>query len=155
MIRHILSASVASALMVANVSPAFAQSYAMADQQAPLGATATVNFKVPLGAAPAEEKKASYGLTLGYGQRLDSLTPDGRIATRQTKLADLRFSDGFKLNKAEVATFDLANLDEDQRLNMAPGKSTLPLIAIGLAVGAVLLWAAIEDDDDDDDDDFD
>ena len=100
---------------------------------------------MPLGAAPARERKATYGLTLGYGQRLNSLTPDGRIMTRQAKLADFRFADGFKLNRAEVMTFDLANLDEDPRLKMGPDKSkaTTWLIVGGIVVaGVVICWAA-------------
>lgn len=134
-----------------------AQSY-MSDVQAPMGATATVNFTVPLGAAPARERKATYGLTLGYGRQLNSLTPDGRPVVRQAKLADIRFADGFKLHKAEVVTFDLANLDKDARLNMGPGKGkeTTWLWVGGIVVaGALVCWAAGCFDNDDDDDDFD
>ena len=154
MIRKIVSASTAIALVLGSVSPAFAQSYAMMpDQQAPLGATATINLKVPLGAAPSKARKASYGLTLGYGRQLDSLTADGRIAVRHVDFADIRFTDSFKLQKAEVATFDLANLDQDKRLNMMEGKDSTTWIIVGLvAVGAVI-WLVSRDDDDDDDDD--
>lgn len=154
MIRELLSASVATALVFGSVSPAFAQSYAMADPQAPLGATATINFKVPLGAAPRKERKASYGLTLGYGQRLDSVTADGRYMTRQAKLADIRFTGNFKLHKAEVASFDLANLDQDRRLAMGPddGKDSTTWIIIGLVVAGAVVWAVAASGDDDDDD---
>ena len=155
MIRKILSASVATALVLGSVTPAYAQSYAMMmpDRQAPLGATATVNFRVPLGAAPSKARRASYGLTLGYGHRLDSLTADGRIAARHVEVADIRFTDTFKLHKAEVATFDLANLDQDRRLNMMEGKDSTTWIIIGLVVAGAVVWAVADGDDDDDDDD--
>jgi hypothetical protein len=156
MMRKFLSASVATALLVGSVSPAMAQSF-MTDLQAPMGATATVNFKVPLGAAPARERKATYGLTLGYGQQINSLTADGRPMVRQARLADFRFTDGFKLHKAEVASFDLANLDKDRRLNMGPdsGKDSTTWIIIGLVVAGAVVCVAADcfggDDDDDED----
>ena len=123
--------------------------------------TATFNLKVPLGVSPtATQKKPNYGLTVGFNHRLDSLTPDGRAVTHQAKLADIRFHDGFKLFKAEVATFDLANLDKDPRLNLGPEGSmddttwiVVGLVAAGIAV--CLLTECIGDDDDDDDEDED
>lgn len=145
MTRKFLCASFAAAVLAGPITPAAAQSFS-SDLQAPLGATATVNFKVPLGAVPARERKATYGLTLGYGQQLNSLTPDGRIMTRQAKLADLRFADGFKLHKAEVMSFDLANLKEDPRLNLGPGKSTTWVWIGGIAVGAALVYVLVVDD---------
>lgn len=158
MLRKFLTASVATALIVTSMTPAMAQYHNFSsDLQAPLGATATVNFRVPLGAVPAKARKATYGLTLGYGQRLDSLTADGRVATREAKMADIRFSDAFMLQRAEVMTFDLANLDEDPRLNMGPddGKDSTTWIIIGLVVAGVVVCLAADcfgDDDDDDDD---
>lgn len=155
MMRKFLYASVATALIASSITPAMAQPYFSSEVQAPLGATAAVNFTVPLGAVPAKESKASYGLTLGFGHRLDSLTSDGRIATRQAKLADIRFVDGFKLQRAEVMTFDLANLDQDPRLAMGPdgkGKEATWLWVGGIVVvGALVCWAAGCFDDDDDD----
>jgi hypothetical protein len=134
-----------------------AQSAFSAYSQAPMGATATLNFAVPLGAAPQRERKATYGLTLGVGQRLDTVMPDGRIATRQAKLADIRFADGFKLHRAEVMTFDLANLDKDPRLNMGPdsGKDSTTWIIIGLVVAGVAVCLAADCFGGDDDHDFD
>ncbi|HEU5481853.1 MAG TPA: hypothetical protein VFU80_02005 [Sphingomicrobium sp.] len=143
MMRKFLCASVATAVL-ASATPAMAQSY-MSDMQAPLGATATVNFKVPLGAVPARERKATYGLTFGYGQQLNTLTADGRPMVRQAKMADFRFSDGFKLHKAEVMSFDLANLDKDPRFNMGPEKDkTTTWLWVGgiVIVGAGVCWAA-------------
>ena len=156
MIRKVLSASVATALLLGSVSPAFAQNYAFEPAQAPLGATATLNLKVPLGVAANKQRKATYGLTMAYGQRTNSLTQDNRIATRQARLADIRFSaDESKLQKAEFASFDLANLDKDRRLNMGPGGSwdgTTWLVIGGLVAAGVLVWVLLDDDDDDDDD---
>lgn len=157
MIRKFLSASVATALLASSVTPAMAQTHFSSDMQAPLGATAMANFTVPLGAAPAQHRKTTYGLTFGVGHRLDSVTPDGRIATRQAKIGELRFADGFKLQRAEVMTFDLANLDQDPRLNMDPsnGKETTWLwIAGGVVAGLAICWAAGCFDDDDDDDEL-
>jgi hypothetical protein len=159
MVRKILSASVATALLVGSVTPAFAQPYAFAPEQAPAGLTATVNLKVPLGVAPAKQRKATYGFTTSFGQRLDSLTADGRIATRSAKLADIRFTDSLRLKKAEVVTFDLANLDKDKRLNLGPdgGKGTTTWIVVGLVAAGVAICLAADcfdgNDDDEDDDD--
>lgn len=151
MMRKFLCASVATAMIAGSISPAAAQSF-MSEQQAPLGATATVNFKVPLGTVPTKARKPTYGLTLAYGQRLDSLTSDGRVRTREAKLADFRFTGGFKLHQAEVMSFDLANLDEDPRLNLGPdkGKEATWLWVGGAVLLGVGLYLLLDDDDDDD-----
>ena len=99
MIRTFLNVSVATALLASSFSAAAAPYSFASDYQAPAGATATINFQVPLGAVPQKARKATYGLTLGYGQRMDSVTDSGRIATRQTKLADFRFTGAFKLQR--------------------------------------------------------
>ena len=155
MIRKVLSASVATALIFGTVTPAFAENDAFSPVQAPLGATATLNLKVPLGAAPTQKRKATYGLTMAYGQRTNSVTDDGRIATRSAKLADIRFAAGdSKLQKAEFATFNLANLDKDKRLNLGPDGSmdgTTWLVLGGLVAAGVIIWLVARDDDDDDD----
>ena len=156
MMRTFLNVSVATALLASSFSAAAAPYSFASDYQAPAGATATVNFTVPLGAVPYKARKASYGLTLGYGQRLDSVTSTGRIATRQTKFADVRFTGAFKLKRAEVATFDLANLDQDPRLNMGPhgGKENTWLWVGGaIVLGLGICWAAGCFDGDDDDED--
>lgn len=154
MIRTFLNVSVATALLASSFSAAAAPYSFASDYQAPAGATATINFQVPLGAVPQKARKATYGLTLGYGQRMDSVTDSGRIATRQTKLADFRFTGAFKLQRAEVATFDLANLDQDPRLNMNPdsGKDSTTWIIIGLVVAGVAVCLAADCFDGDDDD---
>ncbi len=149
MVRKLVTATVSAALCTASFAPglASAQEHRFAGFDAPRGATATVNLRVPFGRTPGAGR-ASYGLTLGYGQ---TVAPgiDGRAATRAVNLADFRFSGG-ELSQARVATFDLANLDRDRRLNLVGKKSTLLLGAI--IVGAVLICVAADcfggDDDD-------
>ena len=157
MVRKILSASVATALMFGSISPAYAQAYADGPQ-APLGMTASLNLKVPLGQTRYSAKKPTAGLTLAYGQRTNTLTSDNRIATRQMKLADLRFArtdQSIKLAKAEFASFDLANLDKDKRLNMGPDgdKGSTTWIVLGAVAAGVLIYLLVKGGDDDDDDD--
>ena len=159
MIKRILSASVATALMFGSVSPAYAQAY-IDGPQAPLGMTASLNLKIPIGEQRAKAKKASAGLTLAYGQRTNTLTSDNRIATRQMKLADLRFArtdQSIKLAKAEFASFDLANLDKDKRLNMGPDgdKGSTTWIVLGAVAAGVVIYLLVKGGDDDDDDDED
>lgn len=141
MITRFLSASVATAVLFTSMTPAFAQSYGFDSVQAPRGATATINFRMPLGFAPREQK-ASYGLTFGFGRQLDSVASNGRPVVREAQLADIRFTGNLKLAKADVASFDLANLGQDPRLHMGPsedGKDTTWLW-VG---GAVLVGVAV------------
>ena len=65
MIRTFLNVSVATALLASSFSAAAAPYSFASDYQAPAGATATINFQVPLGAVPQKARKATYGLTLG------------------------------------------------------------------------------------------
>ena len=145
MMKRFLSASVATAVLFGSITPAFAQSYAFEPAQAPSGATAMIKFTMPLGFSPDREKP-SYGLTFGYGKRLDSVAPSGRILVRQATLADIRFTGKFKLSQAEVGSFDLANLDKDPRLNMGPsdsGKDTTWLwVGAAVVAGVAVCWAA-------------
>lgn len=145
MIRNCLNVSVAAALLAGSVSPAMAQSRFASDLQPPAGATATVNFRVPLGAAPTREHKASYGLTLGFGRQTDTALSDGRLAVRQATVADIRFTGDFELREANVLTFDLANLKDDPRLNMGEGKgkeATWLWIGGAVVAGVLVCWAA-------------
>jgi hypothetical protein len=149
MVRKLVTACASAALCAASLAPglAAAQEHRFAGFDAPRGATATVNLRVPFG-GEARTRRASYGLTLGYGQ---TVAPglDGRTSARAVNVADLRFSGG-ELSQARVATFDLANLDRDRRMNLVGKKSTLLLGAI--VVGAVLICLAADcfggDDDD-------
>jgi len=140
MLRNCLNVSVAAALLAGSISPAVAQPRFASDIQPPVGATATVNFRVPLGAAPSRERKATYGLTFGYGRQTDTALADGRLAVREARIADIRFTGSFKLRRAEVMTFDLANLKSDPRLQMGEGKGKE---ATWLWIGAVVLGAGL------------
>jgi hypothetical protein len=155
MVRKIITATASAALCLASVSPALAQNYAFSGFDAPRGATATANFRVPLG---KEKAKPTYGLTFGYGQTVGSPSLDGRTVSRGMEFADFRF-DGKKVAKANVMSFDLANLDKDRRLNMADdGSVSTGVIVVGvIALGAAvcLILADCFDDDDDDDEDSD
>ncbi|HYD25935.1 MAG TPA: hypothetical protein VEB68_14190 [Croceibacterium sp.] len=153
MVRKLVAATVSAALCLAPVAPAFAQTYSAADAvQAPLGATATLNLRVPLGGGP-NLKEPTYGLTLGYGQEVGT-GDSGQLLTRQVNVADIRFSsDGF-LRQANVASFDLANLDKDRRFsNDLTGEGNTLWIVVGLVAAGVaicLLADCFEGDDDED-----
>lgn len=145
MLRNCLNVSVAAALLAGSFSPAVAQSRFASDIQPPVGATATVNLRVPLGATPARERKATYGLTFGFGRQMDSALADGRLAVREARLADIRFTGNLKLHEANVLTFDLANLKDDPRLQMGEGKgkeATWLWIGGAVVAGVLVCWAA-------------
>ena len=94
MVRKFVSATVSAALCIASVLPgiAAAQDYRFAGYDAPQGATATVNLRVPLTTQRQARQRMSYGLTLGYGSSAGSPTMDGTSVTRQVNVADLRFN---------------------------------------------------------------
>jgi hypothetical protein len=151
MARKFVSATVSAALCLWSVVPgvAVAQEYRFAGFDAPRGATATVNLRVPMGAE--HRQRASYGLTLGYGQAAGMPGLSGRTTTRAVNLADLRFT-GSELRQARVASFDLANLDQDRRVSNLTNPDTTWWVVGGLVlVGvAVCLLAECFDDDDED-----
>ena len=152
MVRKFVTATVSAALCMMSVAPAMAQEYRFAGFDAPRGATATVNLRVPMGREHAE--RASYGLTIGYGQTVG--TPDftGQTRTRAVNVADFRFS-GTELRNARVASFDLANLDQDRRMNLTgEGDNTL-WIVVGLVAAGVAVCFVITDCFGDDDEDSD
>lgn len=151
MVRKFVAATVSAALCLASVTPAFAQNYTESVVQAPLGATATLNFRMPLGAGPAV-KEPTYGLTLGYGQ-LVGAGQDGQALTREVKVADLRFGTDGYIRQANVASFDLANMDEDRRFDGLTGEDNTLWIVVGLVAAGVavcLLADCFEGDDDED-----
>lgn len=151
MVRKFIAATVSAALCLASVTPAFAQNYTESVVQAPLGATATLNFRMPLGAGPAV-KEPTYGLTLGYG-RLVGAGQDGQALTREVKVADLRFGTDGYIRQANVASFDLANMDEDRRFDGLTGEDNTLWIVVGLVAAGVavcLLADCFEGDDDED-----
>lgn len=138
--------TVAAALAMTSTAPAFAQDYRPSGFDAPLGATATANLRVPLGRAA--KAKPSYGLTVGYGRTVGAGV-DGRAVTRGVRLADIRFTSDGRMKQANVASFDLANLDRDKRLNLVGGGGLTWLIigAVGAGVGICLLTDCLGDDD--------
>ncbi len=151
MMKRFIAATVSVALCVLPVAAAAAQDYRFAGFDAPRGATATANLRIPLGIDRARAVP-NYGLTLGLGRTMGSQELDGRTVSRAITFADLRFT-GEGLQKAEVASFNLANLDRDRRLNlMGDGNDTLWIVG-GLVVAGVaicLLADCFEGDDDDD-----
>ena len=155
MVRKIVTATASAALCLSSVSPALAQNHAFSGFETPRGATATLNLRVPLG-AEKEEAKPTYGLTLGYGKTVGNQEMGIRSGSRELRFADFRFDGSSnKLAKAQVMSFDLANLDKDRRMNLTGEGNTLwvvvGLVAAGVAI--CLLADCFEDDDDDDDDD--
>ena len=133
--RKLVTATVSAALCLASVTPAMAQNYRAEGFDGPRGANATLNLRVPLG--HAKKAKPSYGLTFGMGKTMGA-GYDGRPITRQLTLGDIRFNQEGKLNRAQLASFDLAHLDRDKRLNLNGGDNTLwivvGLVAAGVAV---------------------
>ncbi len=151
MVRKFVSATVSAALCLLSTAPAVAQEYRFSGFDSPRGATATVNLRVPMGREHAQ--KASYGLTFGYGQEMGRATLDGRTTSRFVNLADLRFS-GDRLRSARVASFDLANLDKDRRLNLTGGGIGGSGFIIGAIAAGALICFVITDCFDDDDEDM-
>lgn len=146
--RKLVSATVAAALCMLSVAPAMAQDHRFTGFDAPRGATATVNLRVPLG-TDRHRARPTYGLTLGYGQTAGAPTLDGRAATRAVSLADFRFS-GRELRTARVASFDLANLDRDRRLSNLSGTVSTVWIVVGVVavgVGVCLIADCFGDDE--------
>ena len=151
MIRKLVTATITAAICAASLAPglAAAQDYRFTGFDAPRGATATVNLRVPFG--PEARYRPSYGLTLGYGR---TVAPglDGRTTTRAINLADLRFTgSNIDLDQARIASFDLARLDQDRRMNLVGKKSTLIL---GIVIGAALVICIAADCFDGDEDDI-
>ncbi|HET9426768.1 MAG TPA: hypothetical protein VFO69_00260 [Allosphingosinicella sp.] len=151
MVRKFVSATVSAALCIFCIVPsaAMAQDYRFTGFDAPKGATATLNLRVPMGRQHA--RRASYGLTLGYGQEMGPIAFDGRTTSRAVNVADIRFS-GDRLRSARVAGFDLANLDRDRRLNLTGGGIGSTGFIIGAIAAGALICFVITDCFDDDDD---
>lgn len=145
--RKIVSATVSAALALASLTPAFAQDYRQIGFDAPRGAVATANFRVPLGREA--KAKPTYGVTFGYAKPVGAGI-DGRTMTREARIADIRFSLDGRMQRANVASFDLANLDRDRRLNLMGGGGMTWLIvgALAAGVGVCLLTDCLDGDDD-------
>lgn len=156
-----LTCLVVSASLTAGTSPsAFARNAALdlangASLDAPRGAAALANLRIPLGAAPERTEEPAFGLTFGFGRAngADGLT--ARMTTRQIRLVDLRLDRGARFTNARVAGFDLANLDDDKRLNLFGGSNSTPWVIGGVLVvglGVCLLAECFDGDDKQDDD---
>ena len=151
MVKKFVSATVSAALCIASVTPAMAQEYRPTGFDAPRGAIATATVRIPLGASAKSKAKPSYGVTVGLGKTMGTGI-DGRTTTRQVPLADIRFTDDFKLRNAKVASFDLANLDRDRRMNLTGEGNTLWIVVglVAAGIGVCLLADCFEGDDDSD-----
>lgn len=153
MVRKSVSAAVTVAICLMSASQAVAQEYRFTGFDPPQGATATVNLRVPIG--DDQRRQPTYGLTLGYGYDIGGPNVNGRTMTRSLQVADFRFR-GDQLQNARIATFDLANLDQDRRLNFQGDGSDDTWLYIGGAVVAGLLICLLaecfEGDDNDEDD---
>lgn len=152
MVRKFVSATVSAALCLMTVAPgiAAAQDYRFTGFDAPQGATATVNLRIPLATERQARQRMSYGLTLGYGSTAGAQALDGTTVTRQVNVADLRFNGQGEVRNARVLSFDLANLDRDRRFNNLTGEmSTLWIVAgiVALGVGVCLLADCFGDDE--------
>jgi hypothetical protein len=150
MFRKCLTATVTAALCASSIAPgiAAAQDYRFVGFDAPRGATASLNLRVPLG---REASRPSYGLTLAYGHNVAAPGMTGETRSRAVNVADFRFT-GNRLSTARVASFDLANLDRSQRRMNLTGEGNTMWIVVGLVAAgvAVCLLADCFDGDDDD-----
>ena len=145
--RKFVTATVSAALCIASITPAAAQNYSAEGYHGPRGVNATLNMRIPLGREG--KAKPTYGLTFGMGKTVGAGL-DGRPVNRQLTLGDIRFNDRGKLSKAQLASFDLANLDADKRMNLTGEGNTL-WIVVGLVAAGVaicLLADCFEGDDD-------
>ena len=148
--RKFVTATVSAALCLASITPALAQNYRAEGFDGPRGANATLNLRIPLGKSSKARAKPSYGLTFGMGKTVGA-GYDGRPITRQLTLGDIRFNRQGELAKAQLASFDLAHLDSDKRLNLNGEGNTLWIVVGLVAAGvAVCLLADCFGGDDDD-----
>ena len=148
--KRLIASTLTAAVVMATVTPAFAQSYRYSEAFAPQQdeVAATVNFRVPLGET---KERGTVGLTL-TGARGDAAidTADGDRLNGAVRLADLRF-DGRGVERAMVGNYDFAAPTGDAYgYNNMDGKDSTTWIIIGLVVAGAVVWAVTDDDDDDD-----
>lgn len=145
--RKFVTATVSAALCLASITPAAAQNYRAEGFDGPRGVNATFNLRIPLGREA--KAKPSYGLTFGMGKTVGAGL-DGRPIRRQLTLGDIRFNEQGKLNKAQLASFDLAHLDDQKKMYLNGEGNTLWIVVGLVAAGvAVCLLADCFDGDDD------
>ena len=146
--RKFVTATVSAALCLASITPAAAQNYRAEGFDGPRGVNATFNLRVPLGRE--SKAKPTYGLTFGMGKTVGAGL-DGRPIRRQLTLGDIRFNEQGKLNKAQLASFDLAHLDARKKMYLNGEGNTLWIVVGLVAAGvAVCLLADCFDGGDDD-----
>ena len=152
MVRKFVSATVSAALCMMSVAPgiAMAQEYRFTGFDAPRGASATLNLRLPLGNRDARPQRVSYGIALRQGQTVGTPTMDGQTMTRAINLADLRFT-GTELRNARVASFDLANLDRSRRQMNLTGEDSTLWIVVGVVAASVAICLLADCFDGDDD----
>jgi hypothetical protein len=137
MTRKLMTGATALSLCLGSAAPAIGQERHFSGLDGPAGASATINLRIPLGHR-AERARPSVGLTVGYGRRIVDGSSDSPPVIRQVRVADLRFnSEG--LARAEVATFDLANLGQDARINPEGNKKNMLLLFVMIIAGATAL----------------
>lgn len=151
MVRKLVSATVSAALCVMSVAPAMAQEYRFTGFDAPRGASATVNLRIPL--TRQNRQRTTYGFNVAYGRRMPLATMDGQTTTRAATLADIRLTGDGDVRRAQLLAFDLRNLDQNnRRLNLTGEDGTL-WIVVGLVAAGVaicLIADCFEGDDDSD-----
>lgn len=133
--RKFVTATVSAALCLASIAPAAAQNYRTEGFDGPRGLNATLNMRIPLGREA--RPKPTYGLTFGMGKTVGAGL-DGRPVNRQLTLGDLRFNQEGKLKRAQLASFDLANLDAGRRMNLNGGSNTVWVVVGAVAAGAAV-----------------
>jgi hypothetical protein len=151
MARKLLTAIVSAALCVGSVTPALAQDYRFTGFDAPQGATATVNLRIPLTRTPRQ--RPTFGITAGFGRSTASHNLDGQLVTRPINVVDIRFSQQGELRQARFVGTDLANLDEQRRRMNLTGEGNTLWIVVGLVAAGVavcLLADCFEGDEDSD-----
>jgi hypothetical protein len=156
MLRKLVCATVSAAICSMTILPsaALAQDYRSSAFDAPRGATATLNVRVPMGREHSE--RASYGLTLGYGQQVAMPGVNNETRVRSMNFADFRFRGG-DLRNARVVGVDFANLERDadrRRMNLMGGPNgmiyTVGLVVVAGAVVCFVITDCFGDDDNDD-----
>jgi len=143
MLKEVPGLLTSAALMLGAAPSAFAHSASVdfANQprlDAPRGMAALANFRIPLGSTP-DRQEPSFGLSFGFGRTTGAGDLTAHTTTRQLRLVDLRLDKKARLRNARVASFDLANLDEDNRLNLFGGSNN----AVWLVGGAVLVGVGV------------
>ena len=146
--------SLVLAASAATVQPALAQDdyvrSVQSAQRTPTGVTARVGVTVPLGPAIRDERRTTFNVTAGYGQRFESNRPLEQERTRGVELAQFNFdSDGAR--DLQVANFSLTTFGRedvgDQRLNAGGTGTTLAIIG-GVLVAVVVVAFLTADEED-------